>query len=142
MKESKAYSFIHSFKIKTLENVTEADRAKAQLVIVTGLLVIYFIFKSRYPWMLYAATVVGVLCIAIPMVGEWIVKGWFKLAVILGAINGRILLSIIFFIFLTPIAFFSRMGRKNPLSLKSEGKDSAFTERNHLYTAKDLKNVW
>ncbi len=125
-----------------MENVTEADRAKAQLVIVTGLLVLYFIFKSRYPWMLYAAVVVGVLCIAIPIVGEYIVKGWFKLAEILGAINGRILLSIIFFIFLTPIAFFARMGRKNPLSLKSEGNSSAFTERNHLYTPKDLDQVW
>lgn len=136
------YSHIPTFTNSKLNNISEADRAKAQLVIVTGLLVIYFIFKSRYPWMLYAAAVIGVLCIAIPIVGEWIVKGWFKLAEILGAINGRILLSIIFFIFLTPIALLSRMGKKNPLSLKSEGKDSAFTERNHLYTAKDLNDVW
>ncbi|WP_373515990.1 SxtJ family membrane protein [Persicitalea sp.] len=126
-----------------MENkISEADRAKAQLVIVTGLLVIYFIFKSRYPWMLYAAATVGVLCIAIPIVGEWIVKGWFKIAEILGAINGRILLSIVFFLILSPIAFLSRMGRKNPLSLKSENKESAFTERNHLYTPKDLDQVW
>ncbi len=123
-------------------NITEADKAKAQLVIVTGLVVIYFIFKSRYPWMLYAAAVIGVLCIAIPIVGDWIVKGWFKIAEILGAINGRILLSIIFFVILFPIAVLSRMGRKNPLSLRSENKDSAFSERNHRYTAKDLDQVW
>lgn len=92
--------------------------------------------------MLYAAAIVGVLCIAIPIVGEWIVKGWFKIAEILGAINGRILLSIVFFLILSPIAFLSRMGRKNPLSLKSENKESAFTERNHLYTPKDLDQVW
>ncbi len=126
-----------------MENkISEADRAKAQLVIVTGLLVIYFIFGSRYPWMLYAAVAIGVLCIAIPIVGEWIVKGWFKLAEILGAINGRILLSLVFFVILFPIAILSRMGRKNPLSLQSENKDSAFTERNHLYTSKDLDQVW
>ncbi len=126
-----------------MENKTsEADKAKAQLVIVTGLVVIYFIFKSRYPWMLYAAAVIGVLCIAIPIVGDWIVKGWFKIAEILGAINGRILLSIIFFLILFPIAVLSRMGRKNPLSLRSNNEDSAFTERNHLYTSKDLDQVW
>ena len=92
--------------------------------------------------MLYAAAVIGVLCIAIPIVGDWIVKGWFKIAEILGAINGRILLSIIFFVILFPIAVLSRMGRKNPLSLRSENKDSAFSERNHRYTAKDLDQVW
>ncbi len=125
-----------------MEKLTEADKAKAQLVIVTGLVVIYFIFKARYPWILYVAAAVGILSIAIPVVGDWIVKGWFKIAEVLGAINGRILLSIIFFLILFPIAVLSRMGRKNPLGLKSENKDSAFTERNHLYTAKDLDQVW
>ena len=125
-----------------MEKLTDADKAKAQLVIVTGLVVIYFIFKARYPWLLYAAAVIGILSIAIPSVGNLIVKGWYKLAEIMGAINGRILLSIIFFFILFPIAVLSRMGRKNPLGLKSDNKDSAFTERNHLYTAKDLAQVW
>lgn len=125
-----------------MEKLTEADKAKAQLVIVTGLVVIYFIFKARYPWLLYVAAAIGVLSIAVPVVGDLIVKGWFKLAEVLGAINGRILLSLIFFLILFPIAVLSRMGRKNPLGMKSENKDSAFTERNHLYTAKDLAQVW
>jgi len=137
-----SHSLIHSFTHSKLEKLTDADKAKAQLVIVTGLVVIYFIFKARYPWLLYAAAAIGILSIAIPVVGDLIVKGWFKLAEVLGAINGRILLSIIFFVFLFPIAVLSRMGRKNPLGLKSESKDSAFTERNHRYTAKDLDQVW
>lgn len=122
--------------------MSDADKAKAQLVIVTGLVVLYFIFKSRYPYLLYAAAAIGVLSIAIPVVGDLIVKGWYKIAEVLGAINGRILLSIIFFVFLFPIALLSRMGKKNLLSLRNENKDSAFTERNHLYTAKDLDQVW
>lgn len=125
-----------------MEKLTDADKAKAQLVIVTGLVVIYFIFKARYPWILYVAAAIGILSIAIPVVGDLIVKGWFKIAEVLGAINGRILLSLIFFLILFPIAVLSRMGRKNPLGLKSENTDSAFTERNHLYTAKDLAQVW
>jgi len=125
-----------------MKNISEADKAKAQLVIVTGLLVFYFIFGSRYPWLLYVGVTVGVLSIAIPIVGDWIVKGWFKLAEILGAINGRILLSLVFFLILFPIAVLSRMGRKNPLSLRSDKSASAFTERNHLYTPKDLAQVW
>lgn len=123
--------------------MNEADKAKAQLVIVTGLVVIYFIFSSRYPYLLYAAAAIGVVSIAIPALGDLIVKGWFKLAEILGAINGRILLSIIFFVILFPIAVLSRIGKKkNPLGLKNDNQASAFTERNHLYTPKDLDQVW
>ncbi len=124
--------------------MSAAEKTKAQLVIVTGMLVLYFIFKARYPWFLYIGAGVGVISLAVPVLGDLIVKGWYKLAEILGAINGRILLSIIFFIFLTPIALLSRLFvKKNPLALKKqESGGSAFTERNHLYTAKDMENVW
>lgn len=120
--------------------MTEADKAKAQLVIVTGLLILYFIFDADF--LLYAAGIIGVLCIAIPVVGDLIVKGWYKIAEVLGAINGRILLSLVFFIILFPIALLSRLGKKNPLALKRESERSVFAERNHRYTAKDLENVW
>ncbi|GAB3167979.1 hypothetical protein [Telluribacter humicola] len=121
--------------------MTEADKAKAQLVIVTGLVVLYFIFDASF--LLYAAGIIGVLCIAIPVVGDLIVKGWYKIAEVLGAINGRILLSIVFFIILFPVALLSRIGKKkNPLALKRENESSVFANRNHRYTAKDMENVW
>lgn len=122
--------------------MSAAEKTKAQLVIVTGMVVLYFVFKSRYPWFLYIGGAVGVISLAVPYLGDLIVKGWYKIAEVLGAINGRILLSIIFFIFLTPIALLSRLFIKAPLSLKKEEGKSAFTDRNHRYTAKDLENVW
>jgi hypothetical protein len=122
--------------------MSESEKTKAQLVIVTGLVVLYFIFKSRYPYFLVAAAAVGVLSIAIPAIGDLIVKGWYKLAEILGAINGRILLSAVFFLVLFPVAFIAKIGKKNVLSLKREHKGSVFVERNHKYSAKDLEQVW
>ncbi|MCF2486952.1 SxtJ family membrane protein [Dyadobacter sp. CY347] len=122
--------------------MSESDKAKAQLVIVTGLVVFYFIFGSKYPYLLIAAAVVGVLSIAIPAAGDLIVKGWYKIAEILGAINGRILLSLVFFVILFPVAAIAKLGKKNPLALKREAKDSVFVERNHKYSAKDLEQVW
>lgn len=120
--------------------MSESDKIKAQLVIVTGLVVLYFVFKSQY--FLIAAAIVGVLCIAIPAAGDLIVKGWYKIAEILGAINGRILLSIVFFIVLFPVAVISKLGKKNPLSLKREKSNSVFVERNHKYSKEDLEQVW
>jgi hypothetical protein len=106
--------------------MSESDKIKAQLVIVTGLLVLYFIFETEY--LLYAAAFVGVVSIAIP--------------VILGAINGKILLSVVFFVILFPVAVISRLGKKNILALKRESRKTVFVERNHKYTGKDLEQVW
>lgn len=122
--------------------MSESDKAKAQLVIVTGLVVLYFIFKSQYPYFLIAAAIIGVGSIAIPVFGDLIVKGWYKLAEVLGAINGKILLSAVFFIVLFPVAAIAKLSKKNPLNLKKEKSDSVFTERNHKYSAKDLEQVW
>lgn len=120
--------------------MSAADKAKAQLVIVTGLLVLYFIFKKA--WLLYAAAAVGVLSMLIPAVGDLIVRGWFKLAEVLGNINGKIILSIVFFVFLYPIAVLYRMRAKNPLAIRRSRTGSFYTERNHTYTKKDLEQTW
>jgi hypothetical protein len=120
--------------------MSESDKIKAQLVIVTGLVILYFVFKSQY--FLIAAAVIGAVSIAIPVAGDLIVKAWYKLAEVLGAINGRILLSLVFFVVLFPVALISRLGKKNPLALKRESSNSVFAERNHKYTGKDMEQVW
>lgn len=122
--------------------MSESEKAKAQLVIVTGLVVLYFIFKSKYPYLLIGAAAVGVISIAIPAAGDLIVKGWYKIAEILGAINGRILLSIVFFLVLLPVALLARLGKKNLLALKKESRKTVFVERNHKYVPKDMEQVW
>ncbi len=116
------------------------EKVKAQLVIVTGLVVLYFVFKS--PWWLYSAAAVGLLSLAIPVAGDLIVKAWFKLAEVLGNINGKIILSVLFYVFLFPIALLYRMSTKNPLSIKRTDDSSFYTERNHLYTKEDLEQSW
>jgi hypothetical protein len=122
--------------------MSESEKAKAQLVIVTGLVVLYFIFKSKYPYLLIGAAAVGVISIAIPAAGDLIVKGWYKIAEVLGAINGRILLSIVFFLVLLPVALLAKLGKKNLLALKKESRKTVFVERNHKYVAKDMEQVW
>jgi Saxitoxin biosynthesis operon protein SxtJ len=120
--------------------MTEADKSKAQLVIVTGLVVLYFIFES--PYLLYAAGAVGVLSIALPVVGDFIVKIWYKIAEGLGWVNSRIILSVLFFVFLWPIAMLYRLATKNPMGIKRPDGKSVYHERNHTYVPKDIENVW
>ena len=121
--------------------MNKIENVKALLVMVTGFLVLYFIFDAD--WLLYIATGVGVVSLVIPIAGEYITKGWFKLAEGLGWINSKILLSIIFFVFLFPFALIARLFGKSDLKLRrQEASQSVFENRNHKYTADDLENIW
>jgi hypothetical protein len=120
--------------------VQSQDRYKTILVIVTGLLAIGWIFDVPVLWKI--AVLIGAISIFIPAAARAIEWVWFKLALGLGWVNSRILLSVIYFIFLLPIAWISRLFTKDPLSLKKEKRSTLFVTRDHLYTGKDLENIW
>jgi len=126
----------------TQKIMSEAEKSKAQLVIVTGLVIFSFIFKSAAIYLLYAAGIVGVLCIFLPVFGDFLVKVWFKIAEGLGWVNSRIILSILFYVFLWPIATLSKIASKNPMGIKRPEGKSVYVERNHTYTPKDIENIW
>ncbi|WP_375579306.1 SxtJ family membrane protein [Marivirga tractuosa] len=116
-----------------------SDKFRNVLVITAGFLLFYLFFGIEL--LLYIAVgiaVFGALSQKIAQAINWL---WMKIALILGWINTRILLSLIFFFFLTPIALFSRIFTKDPLRLK-QPRDSNFDERNHLYSKEELENIW
>lgn len=116
------------------------DRYKTILVIVTGLLAIGWIFDL--PILGKIAVFIGALSIFIPAAARAIEWGWLKLALALGWVNSRILLTIIYFLFLMPLAWLSRIFTKDPLTLKRTTRNTLFVARDHLYTRKDLENIW
>lgn len=116
------------------------DRYKTILVIVTGLLAIATIFKIG--WLSLVALVISILSIFLQPAAKAIEWAWLKLAMGLGWINSRILLSVIYFVFLLPIAWVSRLFTRDPLHLRNRKTSSVFITRNHLYTKKDLENIW
>jgi len=126
----------------TPEKMSEAEKSKAQLVIVTGLVVFSYIFESASTYLLYAAAIVGVLCIFIPIFGDYLVKVWFKIAEGLGWFNSRVILTVLFYVFLWPIAALYRLSNKNPMGVKRPDTKSVYVERNHTYAPKDLDNIW
>jgi hypothetical protein len=120
--------------------VHSQDRFKTILVIVTGLLALAIIFHLQ--WLMYIALLVGVASVFSGMAAKGIEWAWIKLATFLGWINSRILLSIIYFVFLLPLAWISRLFTKDPLTLHRKKTASLFVTRNHLYSKKDLENIW
>lgn len=121
------------------EKVTES-----LLTIATGFLFL-FLFVNKFSgfdkaeWMVYVSFSVGFLGLASSWMGEKITWLWLKLAEGLGYVNGRILLSLIFFVFLVPLAFLSRIGSSSSLQLKRKKEGSYYADRDHEYSAKDLE---
>lgn len=107
------------------------------LVIAIGFTVFYLFFRKE--WML---TPIGVcfLGFLIGSVGDFTHIIWMQLAQLLGYINSRIFLSILFFLLLTPLALLRRLFQrknKSPELLKS-----FFTERNHIFMKEDMEAPW
>lgn len=74
---------------------------------------------------------------------EIIATGWLKFANALGLFNTRIILTIVFYCFLTPLAYFYRMTHGDFMHLKRNPEKKSFYEvREHEYRAEDLEKLW
>ncbi len=108
------------------------------LVICLGFIGLYFIFEKE--WLLWIAFGVGILSLFSEKIANFICKGWYKVAEILGGINSKILLSLIFFVILVPVAFMARIfSKESKIQLKRK-ENSYFKERNHTYSKEDLES--
>jgi len=118
----------------------KSDPVKTVLVICVGFLVVYIITKLQ--WTLYTALVVGILGVLSEYISKKIDFVWMKLTWVLSLIVPNILLTFVFYIFLTPIALMSRLfGEKNQLGLKNN-KESMFKTSNKKFEPKSFEKTW
>jgi Kef-type K+ transport system membrane component KefB len=75
-------------------------------------------------------------------VARLLTKWWLRFAEMTAAINSRVLLTIIYYGVLTPVAFLYRFFHKDHLFLKRNDRDSFYFERNHTYSGEDLEKMW
>ena len=120
-------------KIKT-------EPVKSVLVITVGMLVV---FKStQWNPALIISMIIGLIGIFSQYLTTKINFLWMKLAWILSLIVPNILLTIVFYLILTPIAILSRVfSKKNELFLKNI-KSSTFKNLNKTFTEESFKNPW
>lgn len=106
------------------------------LVIAIGFGAFFLLYRKD--WLLFPVGI-SVIGFIIGPIGEYIHLGWMLLAKVLGYINSHILLSIIFFFVLTPIALLMRLLGKTQFVKKAGTQQSLFVTRNHLYNRHDLE---
>ena len=125
---------LHLVLMKDIKDV------KSQLVIVTGFLFLSYLFEVN--WLMNVALVLGLIFVISPALSKAVLWFWEKLALVLGWINTRIILSLVFYLFLLPIALLFKLFNRDPLSMNWNNTSSSFIVRDHEYKAVDLENPW
>ncbi len=134
------FGAIHLYVILGM-SMKETNHAQTILSIMVGFLALHYIFGGDY--FLPAALAIGVLSLISDSFAQLISQAWAKFALVLGRINGHILLTFIFFVFLTPVAFLMRILKKgDALKLKKQNTNTVYVTRDHTYSKSDLANIW
>lgn len=120
--------------------VNKSNPTKTVLTIVIGFLFIFLI--SHQKWLFTTAFIVGLAGLMSDFLAKKIDFVWMKLALILSYIVPNIILSLIFFVILTPIALTMKLlSKKDHLSLKNTS-DSLFKSYSKTFDKVYFEKYW
>jgi len=104
------------------------------------LLVLFLITKK--PVFLYISFGLIGVSIFIKPLGRLIAASWLKFSYLIGTVNSRVLLTLFFFLFLTPLALIRRLSRQNLLQLKKGSDDSYWKRVEGDFHKDSLEKTW
>ena len=103
----------------------KTNTIEAVLVVVTALLIFYAF--THYIWFFRFSLIIAIIALFSKAFAGWIAYGLSLLTKLLGFINSRVLLSLVFFLILVPLAFFQRISKK--IFWISNGKKNLCTKK-------------
>ena len=112
------------------------------LAMVLILLIIEYIMRPN--WLVIYAMVVLVIVMTLPQLFGPLAKVWFGFSHFLGSIVSKIILSIVFFLIVTPVGLARKALGADPMKCKLWKKTNAsiLVERNHLYLKEDIEKPY
>jgi Saxitoxin biosynthesis operon protein SxtJ len=113
---------------------------KTVLVITIGFGILFLLTKHN--WMLYVALSVGGLGVISTFLAEKIDWIWTKIGWILSKIVPNIIMTIVFYVVLTPTAFLSRLfGKKDPMDLRNSN-ESLWKSKGTTFSKESFDKPW
>ncbi len=96
------------------------------------------------PILLYLAALLLFVTLLVKPVATRLAKLWLQFAQFLGNINAKIILTLIFYLILTPIALLYRLWRGDALGIhrRQSQPHSHWHRRDHMYQKADLEKAW
>ncbi len=118
----------------------KSDPIKTILVITVGLLVVFMATGMKV--FLVISLVIGLIGVFSNYLSKKVEYLWMKLAWVLSFIVPNILMTIVFYLWLTPIALISRIFNKNDQLFLKNTNTSLFKEYNKTFDKKSFENPW
>ncbi|MBH45889.1 MAG: hypothetical protein CMC93_04665 [Flavobacteriaceae bacterium] len=110
------------------------------LTIVFGLLFFNLFLENKI--ILYISIFLSGLGVFSTKISRIVEKIWFKLSFILSQIIPNVLLSLIFFLILTPIAFLSKLFNSQTYFHKTNNTKTTFIDQNKSFDKKSFERAW
>ena len=116
------------------------EPVKTILTISVGFLVVFL--ATEWKWAIYISLIIGLIGMFSPFLSKKVDFLWMKLAWVLSLIVPKVLLSLIFYLFLFPIAALSKLfGAKDPLMLKNSN-ESTFRTEEKVFEKSTFEKMW
>jgi hypothetical protein len=111
---------------------------------VATLAVLLFALRYKNDHLVIAAFVLILITIVLPIIFYPFAVVWFGLSELLGTVGPAVILTIIFFLIVTPVGLTRRLLGKDSLRLKQfkKSRQSVMINRDHLYTESDLLHTF
>lgn len=93
---------------------------------------------------LFVAMALQILDMTVPQIYKPLAVLWLGLSDLVGSVVSRVLLSLVFFLVVTPIGVFRRLIGRDSLRLRAfkASKKSVLLERNHTFVGQDLETPY
>lgn len=129
--------------IRFLRRKITKDQSRDTGMAMVLLLLIVAASRKREVY-LFAAMALQILNMAVPQIYRPVAVIWLGLSDLLGSVVSRVLLSIVFFVVVTPIGIFRRLIGKDSLKLRAfkASTESVMLERNHTFVGRDLETPY
>ena len=131
------------FFSKVVHGEATRDQAKDTGMAAVLILLLLALSRQRSGYLL-AAVVLHVVTMTAPAVYRPIAVVWLGFAEVLGTVVSKVLLSIVFFLVVTPIGLWRRLLGSDSLRLKAFKNDrrSVMEVRNHTFVSYDIERPY
>ncbi|MBU0480473.1 MAG: hypothetical protein KKG47_05170 [Proteobacteria bacterium] len=121
-------------------NKKSVDQAKDTAMAAILILLLVLLYTGNVQWAV-VAVVVLVTAMTWPSIFKPLAEVWFGLSHMMGAVVSKILLSLIFFLIVTPVGLFRRIGGADAMGVRKWGEvaGTVFVNRDHRYVADELE---
>jgi len=116
------------------------DQSRDTGMAMVLIMLLVFLY-TRKPGYITAAILLHVINMTVPVVFKPVAVVWLGVSHLIGMVVSKIILSVVFFLVVVPVAALRNMMGKDALRLRGfkSQKQSVMVVRNHRFTADDLR---